>query len=336
METWRATRSARRSSASSKASHVGNQPTRRHIYVRHFRSSASTLAGARDIVIGFGLTTVVVLIVLALWRHSGVAGTVSKPLCKPALAWEACSMVSATASISLLQSFSANAPTAHASWKTKSDDHGHFHIDLPPGGYWLSAETNDGYGAGASLAVFDGRVTQIDLFLVRNISGGICLAATDRIATPGGPVPVLNVVPGMIVWTLDASGRRVAAPVLAVTHRPALVGQPILRFTLSDGRVVEASAGHPTFTGTRVGELVPGDLLDGSAVSSIEELPYAGATWDLLPAGATGAYWANDVLLGSTLSNGQVAVPSINRSSVSVSPDGATPSSSARRRLQSW
>jgi hypothetical protein len=89
-----------------------------------------------------------------------------------------------------------------------------------------------------------------------------------------------------------------------VTHRPALVGQHILRLTLSDGRVVEASPGHPTVTGRPVGDLAPGDLLDGSWVSTIEERPYSGATWDLLPAGSTGAYWANDVLFGSTLRTG--------------------------------
>jgi hypothetical protein len=31
-------------------------------------------------------------------------------------------------------------------------------------------------------------------------------------------------------------------------------------------------------------------------------VPYAGGrTWDLLPAGATGSYWANGILLASTL-----------------------------------
>jgi hypothetical protein len=89
-----------------------------------------------------------------------------------------------------------------------------------------------------------------------------------------------------------------------VTHRPALVGQHILRLTLSDGRVVEASPGHPTVTGRPVGDLVPGDLLDGSWVTTIEKRPYSGATWDLIPAGSTGAYWANEVLLGSTLRTG--------------------------------
>jgi len=239
-----------------------------------------------------------------MWPHGGVAGTISRPLCTPVLAREQCSIVSASASISVIQSFSTTAAPSMLSLQTKSDAQGHFHIDLPPGAYWLSAETKDGYGAGTSIPVFEGQVTQVHLFLVRNISGGICLAATDRIATPDGYVPITQVTPGMIVWTRDASGRRVAAPVLAVTHRPALVGQHILRLTLSDGRVVEASPGHPTVTGRPVGDLVPGDLLDGSRVTTIEERPYSGATWDLLPAGSTGAYWANDVLFGSTLRTG--------------------------------
>ncbi len=30
-------------------------------------------------------------------------------------------------------------------------------------------------------------------------------------------------------------------------------------------------------------------------------MPYLGDTWDLLPLSSTGEYWANGVLLGSTL-----------------------------------
>jgi hypothetical protein len=270
------------------------------------RSSPSTLAGARDIVIGFALTTVVVLILFALWPHAGVAGTIYKPSCQPVLGTaEKCSIGPASAAISLSAYAFTGAWPANSSWETKSDAQGHFHLDnVPPGGYWLRAETNDGYAAGTSVPIFDGQVTQIKLLMVRNISGGICLAAADRIATPTGSVPVTQVIPGMIIWTRDAAGGRIAAPVLAVTHRPALVGQHMLRLTLSDGRVVEASPGHPTVTGRPVGDLVPGDLLDGSWVTTIEKRPYSGATWDLIPAGSTGAYWANEVLLGSTLRTG--------------------------------
>jgi hypothetical protein len=73
----------------------------------------------------------------------------------------------------------------------------------------------------------------------------------------------------------------------------------MLHLTLADGRAVDASAGHPTVTGQKIGDLNAGDLLDGSRLRTVEQELYAGDTWDLLPAGPSGAYWANDVLLGS-------------------------------------
>ena len=75
----------------------------------------------------------------------------------------------------------------------------------------------------------------------------------------------------------------------------------MIRVVLGDGRAVLASPGHPTGDGRRVGELNPGDLLDGSRVTTTESMPYLGDTWDLLPLSSTGEYWANAVLLGSTL-----------------------------------
>jgi len=128
----------------------------------------------------------------------------------------------------------------------------------------------------------------------------ICLAAGDRIATPNGEVPLTELRPGMLVWTIDA-GRRVAAPVSVVGHTPAPIGHRVIRVVLADGRAVLASPGHPTGDGRRVGELNPGDLLDGSRVKSTESMPYVGDTWDLLPLSSTGEYWADGVLLGSTL-----------------------------------
>lgn len=129
----------------------------------------------------------------------------------------------------------------------------------------------------------------------------ICLAAGDYIATPNGQVPVTQLRPGMLVWTVDAAGHRVAAPVLVVGHTPAPFGHRVIRLVLADGRTVVASPGHPTADGRRIGELNPGDLLDGSRVRTTELMPYVGDTWDLLPASPTGEYWADGVLLGSTL-----------------------------------
>lgn len=45
-----------------------------------------------------------------------------------------------------------------------------------------------------------------------------------------------------------------------------------------------------------------GDVLDGALVATVEYVPYnSGATYDLLPSGSTGLYWANGILLKSTL-----------------------------------
>jgi hypothetical protein len=71
--------------------------------------------------------------------------------------------------------------------------------------------------------------------------------------------------------------------------------------TLIDGRVVRVSPGHPLVDGRRVASLRPGDELDGTLVRSVTREPYSGETHDVLPAGATGAYWANGVLLRSSL-----------------------------------
>src|ERR1700737_2981052 len=252
--------------------------------MRGFRIAAPTLAGARDIAIGFALTTTAVLMVFILWPHTGVAGTISAPVCDPVYGTP-CSNQPVSAAISLSQS--SGEPVE----QTRSDAHGSFQIyDLPPGSYCLFAVGDGGLQGMSCFQVTTGHVTQLHLVLaMRGMQ--ICLAATDRIATPAGAVPVTQVHLGMMVWTRDASGRRVAGAVLAVTHTAAVPGQHMLRLKLSDGRVVEASFGHPTVTGRRIGDLARGDLLDGSAVSSIEELPYAGATWDLLPAGPTGSYW---------------------------------------------
>src|SRR5207244_12407716 len=123
-------------------------------------------------------------------------------------------------------------------------------------------------------------------------------------STPNGAMPSSNFRSAMLVWTVDAA-KRVAAAVAIVRHTPAPFGHRVIRVALADGRSVVASPGHPASDGRRIGELNPGDLLDGSRVVTIDVLPYTGDTWDLLPRSSTGTYWANGVLLGSTLANAE-------------------------------
>jgi len=130
----------------------------------------------------------------------------------------------------------------------------------------------------------------------------ICLAAATMIATPNGPVRVTEVRPGMVVWTETAAGARIAAPVVEIGSMAVPAGHLMVHLKLADGRELLVSPGHPTADGRQAGELEVGDELDGSTIALWELVPYSGdRTYDLLPAGATGHYWANGILMGSTL-----------------------------------
>ncbi len=130
----------------------------------------------------------------------------------------------------------------------------------------------------------------------------ICLAAQTRIDTPRGPVAVTDLRPGDLVWTVDAAGARVAAPILQTVRVPVPPTHQMVHLALADGRELWASPGHPTTDGRSLGDLAPGDTLDGALVTLAERVSYGQpATYDLLPAGPTGFYWADGILIGSTL-----------------------------------
>lgn len=129
----------------------------------------------------------------------------------------------------------------------------------------------------------------------------ICLSAGTLIGTPLGPRPVTDLRAGDLVWTLDRSGHRVAVPLLRVGSIDAPAGHEVVRLALADGRAVTASPGHPAADGRPIGALRIGETVDGAAVAAIERLPYRGRTYDILPAGATGIYFADGVPLATTL-----------------------------------
>lgn len=130
----------------------------------------------------------------------------------------------------------------------------------------------------------------------------ICLPAGTLIDTPDGTVPVERLREGMAVWTVDASSNRVAAIVVATVETPVPSSFQLVRLSLSDGRSVTASPGHPSAEGRALATYGVGDTLDGAVVTAVENVAYDGArTYDLLPSSPTGLYWANGVLLKSTL-----------------------------------
>lgn len=130
----------------------------------------------------------------------------------------------------------------------------------------------------------------------------ICLAKGTLIDTPGGPVPVEQLHKGMAIWTVDNSGKRIKAFVVKTVVTPVPSSFQVVKVILNDGRTVTVSPGHPTAEGQALGDYQVGDILDGALVMTVEHVTYnSGATYDFLPSGKTWLYWANGILLKSTL-----------------------------------
>ena len=130
----------------------------------------------------------------------------------------------------------------------------------------------------------------------------ICLAKGTLIDTPNGPIQIEKLKLGMAVWSVDSAGNRLAVTVLEVKSMPVPTSFEVVKIVLENGRSVTASPGHPTAEKKVLGSYRIGDSLDGSLVTHVETSAYSsGETYDLLPFGETGIYWANGILLRSTL-----------------------------------
>ena len=130
----------------------------------------------------------------------------------------------------------------------------------------------------------------------------ICLARGQLIDTPWGPVPVELLAIGDPVWSLDAGGRPVVGVVIALGSARVPAGHEMVHLVTSGGASVIASPGHPLPDGRRLGDLRPGDVLDGVIVVAAERIAYGqDETFDLLASGPTGAYRIDGTWLASAL-----------------------------------
>lgn len=130
----------------------------------------------------------------------------------------------------------------------------------------------------------------------------ICLAKNTLIDTPSGLVVVQNLQKGSSVWTVNNSGKRVPGVVLETSKTPVPPNHKMVELVLDDGRKLRVSPGHPTIDERTVEDLSVGDMYDGALIISANQLPYGDEyTFDILTSGETGFYFANDILLDSTL-----------------------------------
>lgn len=129
-----------------------------------------------------------------------------------------------------------------------------------------------------------------------------CLAYKTLIDTPSGSVQVKNIQVGTPIWTTDKTGNRVSGTVTKTSRVSVPSTHQMVHLILNDGRNLYVSPRHPTTDGRTVGDLTQGDRYDGATITSTQRVAYdEGATYDVLPSGDTGFYWANGILMSSTL-----------------------------------
>ncbi|EPA04486.1 hypothetical protein BG20_I2303 [Candidatus Nitrosarchaeum limnium BG20] len=130
----------------------------------------------------------------------------------------------------------------------------------------------------------------------------ICLSEDTVIDTPNGNVNIKDVNQGMRVFTQDTSGNKQTVEILKTGKTLVSPDHKMVHIVLVDNRELYGSPNHPTVNGKTLEQLQTGDILDGAKIKKIEIIPYTGTyTYDILPSGDTGFYWANEILIKSTL-----------------------------------
>ena len=125
----------------------------------------------------------------------------------------------------------------------------------------------------------------------------ICLSLDTKIRTNEIKKRVSDIQIGDIVLS---DGEKPAKVIK--TTKVEVQNHKLLRILLNDATVLEASPGHPTADGRTLSDLKKGDQLDGRVIVKTELIPYNYKyTYDILPDSETGNYYANGVLVGSTL-----------------------------------
>ena len=112
-------------------------------------------------------------------------------------------------------------------------------------------------------------------------------------------------VKGDSVYSVNTRGEKIIVPLIAVNKTAVEPNHRMLNIELADGRKLQVTPDHPAAADYfSLTQYETGTVLDKSTVTQkyFTELNNA-FTYDILPGGDTGYYWANDILIGSTLFN---------------------------------
>lgn len=140
--------------------------------------------------------------------------------------------------------------------------------------------------------------------LCRNDDGtcGVCRCASPDtpIATASGNRAIRDLRVGDLVYSVHRDSIQLV-PIKRI-HRVAAVNHHVLRVEFASGAKFEMSAMHPTANGKPLSAFGVGDELMGERIVRVTRIPFQHShTYDILPDSDTGTYFADGVLVGSTL-----------------------------------
>jgi hypothetical protein len=105
---------------------------------------------------------------------------------------------------------------------------------------------------------------------------------------------------GDLVYSVD--GAALAVVPVARINRVPVSNHVMVHAVLTTGEHVDMSPRHPTVEGRPFSSLAIGDRLGDATIERLDVVPYSHPfTYDILPSSASGAYFANGVVVGSTL-----------------------------------
>ncbi|MEO1450130.1 MAG: Kazal-type serine protease inhibitor domain-containing protein [Bacteroidota bacterium] len=136
-----------------------------------------------------------------------------------------------------------------------------------------------------------------------------CLSPTVCIDAPGGGIELWTLTRGDSVFSLDEAGREVVVPVMDLQKVPVGEEHRLVHLTMNDGSSLMASPMHPIADGRLLGDIHPGDIIEGREVKTRtwRKTP-SGFTMDLLPLGPTsvyriGGYWYQTTMTRAMVSS---------------------------------
>jgi hypothetical protein len=127
-----------------------------------------------------------------------------------------------------------------------------------------------------------------------------CTSPDTPIATASGNREIQELRVGDLVYSVHEQAIELV-PIKLVNRIP-VIDHHVLRVEFASGASFEMSATHPTASGKPLSAFGVGDELVGERIVSVTRIPYQHShTYDILPDSDTGSYFADGVLVGSTL-----------------------------------